>query len=503
MTHPVSLVMPPACRRTCTSQVLLVLAAATLSGCVVGPDFVTPGEPEIDRYLQAPLLSQPAAADGKRQYFSQQTELPADWWRLFKSVALDQTMARALQNNPSLQAAEASLRQSQNMLHAGDSVFYPSVAASLADERARSNPYQNGVMSTGTVFNVATASGSINYLFDIFGAERRTVEGLAAQLEQQDFLVKAAYLTLSANIVNTCIARAAYAAQIEETEQLIALENAQLHSIEIQVQSGTQAYPNILSQRSLIAANEALLAPLAQKKNQADHLLALLEGSTAEQTNLPQMRLDSLILPLDLPLSLPSALVRQRPDILAAEALLHVASANIGVATAAMFPSLSLSAAYGKAGVSLGSLFGAGGTFWSIGPALTVPVFEGGKLRYQRAAAVDAYQAQLANYRLTVLSAFAQVADALTALQQDALALQAQVDARAAATTALAMLQVNYRAGMSDYVDVLTADVQLHNASIGYLQAIAQRHQDTVALFVALGGGWWNAVALARPEQVP
>jgi len=237
---------------------------------------------------------------------------------------------------------------------------------------------------------------------------------------------------------------------------------------------------------------------LAQKMNQAEHLLALLEGSTAAQTTLPAIALDSLQLPLQLPLSLPSELVRQRPDILAAEAQLHVASANIGVATAAMFPSLSLSANYGNAGSSLGNLLGRGEVFWSVGPSLTAPLFQGGSLRYKRNAAIDAYQAQLANYRTTVLTAFEQVADTLKALQHDAQALQAQLEARTAATDALALLQANYRAGLVAYIDVLSADVQLHNADIAYLQALAQRHQDTVALFVALGGGWWH-----DQEQTP
>jgi NodT family efflux transporter outer membrane factor (OMF) lipoprotein len=191
--------------------------------------------------------------------------------------------------------------------------------------------------------------------------------------------------------------------------------------------------------------------------------------------------------------SLPSALVRQRPDILAAEAQLHAASVEIGVATAAMYPSFSLSAVYGTAGSSLGNLGGAAGRFWSIGPSLTAPLFHGGSLRAERDAAVDAFEAQQASYRQTVLSAFSQVADALKALEHDAQALQAQSDAKRAAADALALLQANHRAGLVAYVDVLVADIQLHAASIGWLQAVAQRQQDTVALFVALGGGWWNA----------
>ncbi len=490
-------------RKTCRWSRVLMLATVTLSACAVGPDFVAPGAPEIDRYLKGPLLHGTESGDGRRQYFSSQTELQADWWHLFKSAALDQTVAEALHNNPSLQAADASLRQSQNLLLAGGGIFFPSVNLGVAGQRGRNSPYQDGTRNSGTVFNLVTASATISYPLDLFGGERRTVEGLAAQVEQQGFMLKAAYLTLSANVVNTSIARAAYAAQIDTTEQLIDLEKEQLRSIEILVRNGVQPYANILSQQSLIAANEAQLSPLVQKMNQADHLLALLKGSTSSQTDLPEITLDSLQLPVDLPLSLPSDLVRQRPDVRAAEALLHVASANIGVATAAMFPSLNLSATYGKAGASLSSLFGAGSAFWSVGPALTIPVFEGGRLRYQRDAAKEAYQVQLANYRISVLTAFEQVADVLTGLQQDARALQAQADARAAAAAALTLLQVSYRAGMSDYLSVLAADVQWHTASIAYLQTVAQRHQDTVALFVALGGGWWNGGSIAAQDGPP
>jgi NodT family efflux transporter outer membrane factor (OMF) lipoprotein len=197
--------------------------------------------------------------------------------------------------------------------------------------------------------------------------------------------------------------------------------------------------------------------------------------------------------------SVPSDLARQRPDILSSEAELHAASANIGVATAAMFPSIGLSATYGGAGSSFGSLSATNGRFWSIGPSVSIPVFQGGKLWYGRKAAIDAYQAALANYRQTVLDAFAQVADSLKALEHDAQALQAEADAQRAAGEALKLLQINYRAGLVAYLDVWAADVQLHLATIGYLQAVGQRYQDTVALFVALGGGWWNESRPANP----
>jgi NodT family efflux transporter outer membrane factor (OMF) lipoprotein len=297
---------------------------------------------------------------------------------------------------------------------------------------------------------------------------------------------------LTANVVNTAIARAGYTAQIQATEQLIELENQQLQTTEAQVHAGTVPYSAVLSLRSLIATNQASLAPLKQKVSQSEHLLGALEGVTPSETVLPDIELGELSLPLALPVSLPSDLVRQRPDILSAEAQMHVASANIGVATAAMFPSFSLSGSYSAAGSSLNNLSAGSSKFWSIGPSATIPLFKGGSLWFGRQAAIDAFQESQANYRQTVLTAFVQVADSLKALEHDAESLQAQVDSQRAAGEALHLVQTNYHAGLVDFLDVLAADVQMHVATVAYLQAVAQRHQDTVALFVALGGGWWN-----------
>ena len=464
-----------------------VLCIVMASGCAVGPDFVPPAPPDAQRYTHESLPNATDSADGKAQHFMPGTELVANWWTLFKSEPLNAAVNQALAHNPTLQASLASLRQSQDLLRAGQGAYSPRVDAGLSAERAQSAPTPQ---APTTVFNLVTASVNVSYALDVFGGERRAVEGLSAQVEAQRFLSAAAYLTISANVVNACIARAAYFAQVHATEELIGLETEQLRTLEVQVNSGTTPYANLLSQRSLIAGNLALLAPLKQKISQLDHLLGLLQGLRPDQIAPPDIAMDTLVLPTDIPLSLPSALVRQRPDILSAEALLHVASANIGVATAAQYPSFSLNASYGSAGTSFGNAFGPEGRFWSIGPSLLAPLLNGGTLEAQKQSAVHAYEVQQANYRQTVLAAFAQVADALNALEHDAQTLQAQVIARDAANEALHLLQVNLRSGLVAYVDVLSADVQLHLATIAYLQALAQRHQDTVALFVALGGGW-------------
>jgi NodT family efflux transporter outer membrane factor (OMF) lipoprotein len=481
----------------------LGLVLALLSACAVGPDFVCPPPPEADRYTRAPLAAATAAASGQTQQFAADSPLVSDWWRLFRCAPLDAVVRAALANNPTLQAAEASLLQSQDELRAGEGVFYPRIDAALDASRQRSAPLQQGQSAPGTIFNLVTLSGTISYPLDVFGGERRAVEGLRAQADNQRYLALAAGLTLSANVVDTCIARAAYAAEVRATEQLIALEDEQLQLTAAQVRAGTAPYANLLVVRSSIAANQALLAPLKQKIDQTEDLLATLEGVLPAQADLPEIDLAGLALPVALPLSLPSDLVGQRPDILSAEAQLRVASANIGVATAAMFPSISLSGTYGAASTSFDHLSAASARFWSIGPSATIPLFQGGSLWFGRKAALAADQQALALYRQTVLNAFAQVADSLQALEHDAEALRAQDDARRVAAEALGLLQANYRAGLVAYPEVLAADVLLHEATIADLQAVAQRHQDTVALFVAFGGGWWNGPGAAGAGGAP
>ncbi len=479
----------------------------------MGPDFKPPAAPETARLALAPPQADAGSAQGLTQHFVVGAPLQADWWQMFKSPALDQAVAHALANNQTLQAAEASLRVAQQNLNAGEGVFYPQVNVGLAAQRARIAPGQStstvpgsaqqGSVSSGAIFNLVTLSGTISYPLDIFGGERRAVESLGAQVDFQRNAARAAYLTLTANVVNACIALAAYRAQIHSTEALIALQAEQLRSTQAQVQAGTAPYSNTLTQRSLIAASQAQLAPLRQKASAAEHLIALLQGDLPSQSVAPAVDFDALTLPTDLPISLPSALVHQRPDILASEAQLHAASANIGIATAAQYPSLTLNATYGRAGSSEPKFFGPAATFWSIGPSLIAPLFHGGTLRAQRQAALEAFDAAQANYRQTVLAAFAQVADAMQALEHDAQALQAQAESEAYAREALSLLHANYRAGLVAFLDVLVADVQYHSASIATLQAVAQREQDTVALFAALGGGWWNASGAVATAHSP
>ena len=461
-----------------------------LAGCAVGPDFVRPTPPEFDHYTQGAQPAGTIAADGRAQRFVPGRAPVADWWRLFVSPKLDAVMDEALVNNPNIQAAQASLRQSQDNLRAGYGVFYPQLDAGFGASREKFSPASFGSSTPSSIFNLFTLSATVSYALDVFGGERRAVEGLQAQVDVQRATLIGTYLTLSGNIVNTMIARAAYVEQIAATEQIITLVKEQVGITETQAHAGTVPYANVLSLQSQLASFEASLPPLKQNLSHADHLLATLAGRAPAQWTPPQVALADLTLPAEVPVSLPSELVHQRPDILAAEAQIHSAGADIGVATAALFPSFTLNGTYGQNSTSMNNLFTSSGNFWSIGADVSAPLFHGGTLWFKRKAAQEEYQQTLATYRQTVLAALAQVADALRALEHDAEALQAQRQALETAEEALRLIQANYQAGIVNYLQILTANGQYQQARIGYLQAQAQRLQDTVALFTALGGGW-------------
>ena len=464
-----------------------------LSGCAVGPDFLRPDAPPVTHYSIGADPTVTASVDGTTQHFDVGAKVDADWWRLFNSSKLDAVIAEAIADNPGLQSAQENLRQSQDNLRSGYGIFYPGIGANVGATRQKLTPLEFGQATPPKIFNLFTLSASVSYALDVFGGERRLVEGLGADVDLARATEQATYLTLSANIANTVIAEAAYRAEIEATEQLIELQREQVRLAEVQFRAGTVAYANVLSLRSQLASYEAAIPQLEQKLTQSDDLLATLAGHTPAEWTPPEVGLADLALPSDLPVSLPSDLVRQRPDILAVEATAHAASANIGVATAALLPSITLSGSLGTNSNMTRTLLATGGNFWSLGANAATPVFEGGTLWFKRKAAIDGYRQAIAAYRQTVLNAFGQVADTLRALDHDAAAFRADEEAVATAEQALHLVQANYQAGMATYLEVLNADVQYHQAKIADLQAIAVRYQDTVALLAALGGGWWNA----------
>ncbi|MDR3606210.1 MAG: efflux transporter outer membrane subunit [Oligoflexia bacterium] len=469
-----------------------IYCGAVLQGCTVGPDFVRPEPPKETQYTHGDEPSKTQSGAGTVQSFEVGAKVPENWWRLFHPSKLDPVVASVLKRNSALQAALASLRQSQQSVFAGEGVFYPQVNAAFGASRERSNPISVGVNVPPSIFNLLTLSGSVSYALDLFGGNRRAVEGLQAQADYQRYTVLATYLTLTGNAMNAVIARAAYQAEIEATQEVVRAEKEQVALTQANVSGGTAAESVLLSLKSQLAATEATLPPLALKFNQTEHLLAVLSGETPVQWTSPQIAFSDIKLPESLPKTLPSELVRQRPDILQSEAQLHAACAQVGVATAALFPSFTLGANAGIANTSAGSLFSTGSSFWSFGADITAPLFRGGTLSAQKQAAVEGFQAALANYRQTVLAGFQQVADALRALEHDAELVRAQSDVLESAEEALALVQANYKAGTAGYLQLLTADTQYFQAKIGFLQGSAQRLQDTVALFIALGGGWWN-----------
>jgi NodT family efflux transporter outer membrane factor (OMF) lipoprotein len=471
---------------------MCILSVFFIFGCAVGPDFIRPEPPAVSQYTHETQPISTVPADGQAQHFIQDGEIAADWWRLFNSDKLDTLMKKAVADNQTLQAAQASLRQSQENLRAGYGVFFPQLDASFDAARQKSSLARFGGSSSSNIFNLFTLSATVSYALDVFGGERRAMEGLQAQVDFQHYTVQGTYLTLSGNLVNAVIAQAAYREQAKATEQLIDLIREQAGITEIQAQAGIVPYLNVLSLRSQLAATEATLPPLRQKLSQTEHLLATLEGLTPAEYNSEQIDLTDITLPINLPVTLPSELVHRRPDILAAEAQLHSASADIGVSTAALFPHFTLNGTYGLTNTSLNDLFKNTSSIWNMGATVTAPLFHGGTLWFKRRSAVEGYNRALANYRQTVLSAFAQVADILRALEHDAEAVHAQSQSLSAAEEALTLIQANYDSGTINYLQVLLADNQLHQAKISYLQAQAIRLQDTVALFVAIGGGWWN-----------
>jgi NodT family efflux transporter outer membrane factor (OMF) lipoprotein len=468
-----------------------ILLCCILS-CAVGPNFENPKPPSIDHYTSGATPTMTILADGKAQHFAQGAKIVSDWWRLFNSPKLDKVVKDAIANNQNLQAAQASLRQSQDILRAGYGVFYPQLDAGLEASKQKSSPALTGGTTPSSIFNLFTLSATVSYALDVFGGERRAMESLGAQVDFQHALVSATYISLSGNIVNAMIAQAGYQEQITATEQLIKLQREQIKITEFQAQAGTVPYSNVLSLQSQLALYEATLPPLRLKINQTQHLLATLTGYTPAEWAPQSVELADLTLPGELPITLPSQLVRQRPDILAAEAQLHSASAEVGVATAALFPSFTLNGTYGLGSNASNNLFNTNSEFWSMGASVTAPLFRGGTLWFGRQAALDAYQSSLANYRQTVLGAFAQVADTLRALEHDAELVDAQFHALNVSEETLRLIQANYQAGTANYLQVLAANALYHQAKIGYIQAQTQRLQDTVALFVALGGGWWN-----------
>lgn len=483
------------------------VVALGLAACAVGPDFHTPKAPDVKGYTSTSLPATTAPVQGKDLADQSQTyvdglNIPVEWWALYHSPVLDRLIKQGLANSPNLAAAKATLLQAKENYRAQIGTSYaPSVTANGGAQREQGNGAESGSSATGNPFYLYNASVSVSYMLDVFGGQRRTVEASKAQVDYERYELAAAYLSLTSNIVTTAITAASYQAQIHATEALIQAEEENLIITQKQMKLGGASGANVLTQANTLAQNRALLPPLQNNLNQTLNSLAVLIGVLP--ANLPPLGLDldSLTLPADLPVSLPSKLVEQRPDILASSAQLHSASANIGVATANLLPQITLSGSYGAESNHYSTLFSGNSTVWAFGGQLMQPVFNGGALRAQRRAAIAAYQVAASQYQQTVLQAFQNVADSLQALQTDALSLSAQQQVASTAKDTLAMTQKQYRLGGVSYLNVLTAEAQYQQANVNYIQAKATRYSDTAALFQSLGGGWWNQKDLEKTES--
>ncbi len=410
---------------------------------------------------------------------------------MFGSDELNTLIEDGLARNPSLTAATAAVQEArENLRAASGSLLYPNVDAGLSASKQKISGKSFGGASER--FSLLNASVDVSYTLDMFGGSRRQLEGLSAQVDYQRFQYEAAYLTLTASLVTTAIQEASLAAQIATTKEIVAAEERQLVLIKKQFELGAVAKEAVLIQQSELAKTRATLPLLQKQLAVTRHALAALTGRLPGEGGLPTFDLDSLHLPVSLPVSLPSTLVRQRPDIRAGEALLHQASAAVGVATADLYPKITLSGGYGVESNSLGDLFAGQNTVWNLGADLLQPLFHGGELEASRRAAVAAYNQAAAEYRTTVLQAFQNVADVLRALDSDAKALQAQAEADSAASANLELTRRQFQLGATNYLTLLVAQQDYQQGRLGLITARAQRYADTAALFEALGGGWWN-----------
>jgi len=474
---------------------LLFCSCLILAGCAVGPDFETPPAPQTDTYTETELPEKTVETKGpggQSQVFVDGMDISGCWWHLFHSKPLNKLIERALINSPNFQAAQAAFRQAEANLQVSVASLFPFVNIQLQPERQRFNPAIFDVQSQPITFNLYNATANVSYTLDLFGAIRRQIESSEAQVDYQNFQVEATYLTLTSNIVTTAIAEASLRAQIQATEALIAAQGKVLKITEQKFKLGGASRLEVLAQETQLAQTRANLQPLRSNLAKTRHSLAVLIGDLPSESCLPCFNLNDLKLPTDLPVSLPSCLVQQRPDIKAAEALLHSAGAQIGVATANLFPQITLTGSYGFLSDRLKTLFDHSSNVWDIMATLLQPVFQGGALLAKREASIAAFEQAFAQYRQTVLQAFQNVADTLRSLEIDAQQLQVQTEAEVAASKTLALTETQYKLGAVSYLNFLDAERQYHQASIGRIQAQAARYADTAALFQALGGGWWN-----------
>lgn len=487
-------------------RIVGLATAASLAGCMVGPDFKTPEPPKDQTYLSSDaILRETVSAnvlDGEAQRFVSDLDIPGQWWTVFQSQALDGLIQQALRANPDIEAAVASLRMAQQNARAQRAALFPTVGVGAsASQTQTSQSLSSATADNAYVFGLFTAFVSVSYQLDVFGGVRRQAESMEAQAEAQCFLLEAAYLSLASNVVVAAITEASLRAQITATNRSIELQRQTLGFLERQQGYGQAALADVATQRAALAQSEASLPNLQKQLAQQRNLLANLIGETTAHIPAATFELSSLRLPTDLPVSLPSRMVEQRPDVRAAEANLHSASAAVGVAIANQLPQITLGLNFGSQSLSLDTLFSPDlGLASTVGGSIAQTLLDGGALAARKRAAQAAFDQAKAQYKSTVLSAFRNVADTLRAIEYDALGVRAAAAAESAAALSLAITRRRQQAGDAGLLLVLNAELTYQQAVIALAQAQASRYADTAALYQALGGGWWNRDASGNVE---
>ncbi|HYW05066.1 MAG TPA: efflux transporter outer membrane subunit [Gammaproteobacteria bacterium] len=485
-------------RRPALLRLPVLALVLPLTACAVGPDFVPPSAPHAQRYTARPT---PTSIRSTRRQGDQEIRLGHSisdtWWTVYKAPALDVVLKQAIADSPTLTAARATLAQAREGVAVAAGGLYPQL--DLGARAARQRGTASGVTGT-SVGNLYSLSADAGYSLDVFGGIRRNVEQQRALADVSRYELAAAWLTLTGQSVSQALTIASTSAQIRAVREIIDADGRNLALVREKYQAGKAARVDVITAETSLASDQILLPPLQQQRDTARHALTMLIGHTPGEWSPPAFRLHDFTLPPQVPLSLPSSLVRQRPDILAAEARLHAASAAIGVATANLYPSFTLSASLGQQSGATGTLFDSASRFWNLALSPLQPLFHGGALRADKRAAVDAYRASLASYRQTVLTGFQQVSDSLRALSHDAELIDAQTTLLDNASSSLELQRISYRAGKSDLLQLLDAQRSYARARLGYIQASTQRLQDTASLIVAMGGGWWHSAAAGATD---
>jgi NodT family efflux transporter outer membrane factor (OMF) lipoprotein len=491
---------------------LLAAAVALVSSCAVGPRYHQPEAAANAGYAPTPLPTSSASAavhGGEAQRLISNGDVPFEWWRLFRCAALDALVEQAFKANPSIPTAQAALSQAQEYVRAQRGFYYPGVAAGFQGERVKvagnttqesspgiqgngDNLSQPAAPASPLYYQFYTAGLTVGFVPDVFGANRRQVESLAAQTEAQRFALEATYITLASNVVGAAIQEASLRAQIEATRQVIALDEKSLQILRDQFRLGFAMRIDVAAQEAALAQAESLLPPLQKQFEQTRDLIRALVGKLPNQELNDSFDLDALQLPPEVPVSVPAKIIEQRPDVRAAAAQLHAANAQVGVAVAAMLPQFSITGTLGGNADQIPALFRSGGAFWTLIGGVNQPIFAGGTLLHDKRAASAALNQAAAQYQNAAITAYQNVADTLHASLSDADALAAAVESEDAAKVAYDLTRRQMEVGYVNYLTVLNAEATFDQALLTRVQAQATRYEDTVALFQALGGGWWN-----------